>query len=99
MKKKSEILPNNICFITHQLEHLHNVSVSISFKAGSLYESKYNNGISHLVEHLFFRQLSDLSQESLYFNMQKSVVKLQAKLTVIMLLLVSMLYHNIYTMH
>ena len=71
MKKKSEILPNNICFITHQLEHLHNVSVSISFKAGSLYESKYNNGISHLVEHLFFRQLSDLSQESLYFNMQK----------------------------
>ena len=69
--KKSEKLINGITLITHSLPHLHSVCISVSFRAGSLYENEQNSGISHMVEHLFFRRLSDLSQEELYFEMQK----------------------------
>ncbi len=79
MSKTTEFLSNNICLITHKLQNIHSVNISISFKAGSLYENKKNNGISHLVEHLFFRQLSDLSQESLYLKMQRIGAEITGK--------------------
>lgn len=69
--KKTEQLLNGITLITHQLQHLHSVRISVSFRTGSLYENEYNSGISHITEHLFFRRLSDLPQDELYFEMQK----------------------------
>lgn len=68
---KSEKLLNGISLITHTLPHLHSVCISVTFRAGSLYENEQNSGISHMVEHMFFRRLSDLSQDELYFEMQK----------------------------
>jgi predicted Zn-dependent peptidase len=35
--------------------HLHNVSVGMFVRAGSLYECERTNGLSHLVEHMLFR--------------------------------------------
>ncbi len=69
--KKSEQLLNGISLVTHPLPHLHSVCISVSFRAGLLYENEHNCGISHMVEHLFFRRLSDLPQDELYFEMQK----------------------------
>ena len=69
--KKSEQLLYGISLITHTLPHLHSVCISVTFRAGSLYENEQNSGISHMVEHMFFRRLSDLSQDELYFEMQK----------------------------
>lgn len=71
MNKQIENLPNGILLITHQLQHIHSVTLSVSFRTGTLYETEKNNGISHMVEHLFFRKLSNLTQRKLYLEMQK----------------------------
>lgn len=68
--KKTETLKNGISVISHSLPKLHSVAISLNFRVGSLYEDDSNNGITHLCEHLFFRQLSDLSQKELYNKMQ-----------------------------
>lgn len=41
-------------------------SVRLAFNAGKLYEPKQFSGISHLAEHMFFRQLGDIHIEKLY---------------------------------
>lgn len=71
MSKMIESLKKGACFITHKLKHSHSVMISVSFRTGTLFENESNNGISHLVEHLFFRRLSDYSQHKLYYEMQK----------------------------
>lgn len=71
MDKKIMKLKNGTTVITHNLQHVHAVTIGLYFKVGSIYEDEKNNGITHLVEHLFFRQLDDLSQEQLYYEMQR----------------------------
>lgn len=70
MSKNIEKLNNGIILISHQLCHLHSVTISVGFRVGSIYESDENRGITHLLEHLHFRHLSDLTQDDLYFKMQ-----------------------------
>lgn len=67
--KKIEKLNNGITLICHKLKNTHCVTISVSFKVGSIYESNENNGITHLIEHLFFRKWNNLNQETLYFEM------------------------------
>lgn len=69
MSKKIETLKNGMKIISHKLSGLHSVAISLNFKVGSLNENKNNSGITHLCEHLFFRQLNDLSQKKLYQKM------------------------------
>lgn len=64
--KKHEILTNGIRFVSHQLNGLHSVTISVSFMAGSVFESIDLKGVSHLIEHLYFRQLDDISHKDLY---------------------------------
>lgn len=71
MQKCIDKLKNKITFISHPLQHLHSVTISVGFRVGSLFENETNSGITHLLEHLHFRRLYDLSQEELYFKMQK----------------------------
>lgn len=71
MQKRIKKLKNKIIFISHPLQHLHSVTISVGFRVGSLFEDETNSGITHLLEHLHFRRLYDLSQEELYFKMQK----------------------------
>lgn len=70
MDKKIMKLKNGTTMITHDLQHVHAVTIGLYFKVGSIYEEEKNNGITHLVEHLFFRRLNDLTQEHLYYKMQ-----------------------------
>jgi predicted Zn-dependent peptidase len=37
------------------MEDAYSVTIEIMCKAGSIYENKENNGISHFLEHLFFK--------------------------------------------
>ena len=64
--KKDIILSNGIRLVCHQLPDLHSVTISVSFRAGRVFETETTAGISHLTEHLFFRQLDDLSYIDLY---------------------------------
>ena len=66
--KKTEILSNGINLITHQLQNTHCVTISINFRVGSLFENDDTLGITHLIEHLFFRQFGDLSHKELFMK-------------------------------
>lgn len=66
--KLSESLSNGIKLITHQLPNTHCVTISISFLVGSLFENDATLGITHLIEHLFFRQFGDLSHKDLFMK-------------------------------
>ena len=37
------------------MEDINSVTIEIMCKAGSIYENRENNGISHFLEHLFFK--------------------------------------------
>ena len=51
--------------------HLHKINIGFYFKAGVIYENKQINGITHLLEHLFFRKLGNMKQKELYYNINK----------------------------
>ena len=59
-------LDNDLQISAYQLPHLHSLEMGIYFKGGSLYENRSNQGISHLLEHLCFRNLNGLPLEQLY---------------------------------
>lgn len=48
-------LPNGLTLITVNLAHLDSVTTLIAIGAGSRYETKQINGISHFLEHMFFK--------------------------------------------
>lgn len=48
-------LKNGLTLITASLPHLNSVTSLISVGAGSRYETKKNNGLSHFLEHMFFK--------------------------------------------
>lgn len=72
-------LDNGIKVLASRQPGLHSACVGLYFRAGILYESKAKNGISHLLEHLFFRRLDDLSQRQLYYAMEAIGCTLRAK--------------------
>lgn len=48
-------LPNGLTLITINLPHLDSVTTLLAVGAGSRYETKKINGISHFLEHMFFK--------------------------------------------
>src|SRR3990167_8054414 len=48
-------LKNGLTLITINMPHLDSVTTLISVAAGSRYETKRINGISHFLEHMFFK--------------------------------------------
>ena len=63
-------LKNGLRVIYYQLPHTHSISVSLNIKAGSMYEKAEENGITHLLEHIHFRQLGKRKQDELYYSME-----------------------------
>ena len=57
-------------------EHLHNIGIGFYFHGGALYENNKVRGISHLLEHMFFRKLNNISQRELYKKVNKMGVSL-----------------------
>ncbi len=62
---------NQNAILHYRNTNVHSVVLACYFRVGSIYETKRNHGITHLVEHMFFRRLDDLTQQMLYReNMQ-----------------------------
>lgn len=59
-------LPNGLTVLSCPMEQLHSLEMGLYFRAGPLYENRRNQGVSHLLEHLCFRSLGELSQRELY---------------------------------
>ena len=66
--KKRLSLKNGLSLTIDRNERVSTVTYAVYFAVGSIYESERNQGISHLVEHMFFRRLNHLSQEEFYFQ-------------------------------
>lgn len=52
---KKEILPNGMRILTAPMQGTNTVTVLIFVGTGSNHETKQNNGISHFLEHMFFK--------------------------------------------
>ena len=62
---------NGICVYCYPQPHLHSVCLTLTVKAGILYESEQEHGITHFLEHIFFRNLAGIPQVQLYRELQK----------------------------
>ncbi|MBL8952885.1 MAG: insulinase family protein [Myxococcaceae bacterium] len=49
------IFPNGLTVVTVETPHLHSAMVAVYVRVGSRHETADNNGVSHFLEHLFFR--------------------------------------------
>src|SRR3982750_105124 len=52
---QKSVLANGLRVITVELPHLHTGMVAAYVRAGSRHEDAARNGVSHFLEHLFFR--------------------------------------------
>ncbi|HLL52133.1 MAG TPA: pitrilysin family protein [Myxococcaceae bacterium] len=50
-----DILPSGLRVVTVEMPHLHTALVTAYVRTGSRHETPENNGVSHFLEHLFFR--------------------------------------------
>lgn len=57
---------NGIAIYSYPNEHLHSFCVALYVKVGCLYEGENENGITHLLEHLAFRNIDRLMEGNLY---------------------------------
>lgn len=55
MKYQYTVLPNKLRLITIPMEQVQSVTTLVLVGAGSRYENKKNNGISHFLEHMAFK--------------------------------------------
>jgi predicted Zn-dependent peptidase len=50
-----DVLPSGLTVVTIEAPHLHSVMCAVYVRIGSRHEDERTNGVSHLLEHLFFR--------------------------------------------
>jgi predicted Zn-dependent peptidase len=50
-----DTLPSGLKLVTVEAPHLHSAMVAVYVRVGSRHETPDNNGVSHFLEHLFFR--------------------------------------------
>lgn len=66
---KKYTLKNGLISLFYPIEGAYSVSLSLNIRAGVFTENAENNGITHLLEHLHFRRLGNVTQEKLYYDM------------------------------
>ena len=66
---ESIVLNNGINCLLHPMPNTHSVTIGLYIKAGVGYTEPLH-GITHLLEHLHFRQLNNITQEDLYYRME-----------------------------
>ncbi len=52
---RKSVLDNGLRIVTVELPHLHSAMMAVYVRAGSRHEDAQRNGVSHFLEHLFFR--------------------------------------------
>jgi len=67
---QSIVLPNGLRILYYPAPGSQSVNIGLYVKVGSRYETEHDNGITHMLEHLHFRQLGEMSQADLYYAME-----------------------------
>ncbi len=63
-------LKNGLNVVVNQMSNTHSFTIGLYIKTGTRYERFKENGITHLLEHIHFRELSGLPQDKLYYKME-----------------------------
>lgn len=58
-------------YISRQNENIHSFCLCLYVRAGSLFETKENNGISHFFEHIVFKNIHYQMGENLYQTLDR----------------------------
>lgn len=65
-KEQCIVTKNGIRIYSYPNEHLHSFCIALYVKAGCLYEAAEDNGMTHLLEHLVFRNIDQLMDGKMY---------------------------------
>ena len=66
VKEQLRMTKNGIAVYSYPNCHLHSFCIALYVKAGCLYESEEDNGITHLLEHLVFRNIDKKMNGQMY---------------------------------
>jgi len=66
---RTVVLSNGMNVLFHPMPNTHSVTVGLYIKCGQ-YHGESKIGITHLLEHLHFRQLGNMTQNELYYKME-----------------------------
>lgn len=69
--EKHYITSNQVSIFHYPGEHLHSFCISLYLHAGSLYETKGENGVSHFLEHIVIRNINYLMGGNLYRQLDR----------------------------
>lgn len=69
--EQTRITENGIVIYSYPNIHLHSFCVALYVKMGCLYEKEEENGITHLLEHLAFRNVDGLMNGELYHTLDR----------------------------
>ncbi len=69
--EKQYVTNNGMKIFHYPGDHLHSFCVSLYFKAGSLYETEAENGITHFLEHIVIRNINFLMGGTLYGHLDR----------------------------
>lgn len=72
------LLKNGLKIYIDNLANTHSFAIDLCVRAGSKYESKDENGITHFLEHIHFRKLNNYTQKELYHYMESLGTSLMA---------------------
>lgn len=54
-RHRESVLDNGLTVVTVEMPHLHSASIALYVGIGSRHENEATNGLSHFLEHMFFR--------------------------------------------
>lgn len=72
------ILKNGLIVYYYPIKNAYSTSIGLYINIGARNETYEQSGISHVLEHLHFRRLEQLSQKELYLKMDKIGATLKA---------------------
>lgn len=64
-------LNNGLKIVEYPIDNAQSIEIGLYIKAGARYENKDDNGITHLLEHMHFRQLGNMKQKEIYEYAEK----------------------------
>lgn len=73
-----KFLDNGLSVYFYPIDNAYSTTIGLYVNSGSKKELPEQNGITHLLEHLYFRKLGDLSQSELYKKMDEMGAELKA---------------------
>ena len=76
--EKSYLTKNEIKIYGYKNPNLHGFFISLFLRAGSMYESERDNGITHFLEHIAIRNINKLTGGELYSLLDRQGIEFNA---------------------